>query len=60
LRVPDARGWVDARTIVWNWSEVAEWFETRLGEQVARGNETHAVAALNGALETRRRDALTA
>jgi len=51
---PTPERWVDARTTVWHWTEVAEWFETRLGEQVARDDESHAVAALNGLLEARR------
>lgn len=51
---PTPERWVDARTTVWHWTEVAEWFENRLGERVARGDETHAVAALNGLLEARR------
>ena len=51
---PTPERWVDARTTVWHWTEVAEWFENRLGERVARGDETHAVAALNGVLEARR------
>jgi predicted DNA-binding transcriptional regulator AlpA len=51
---PTPERWVDARTTVWHWTEVAEWFENRLGERVAHGDETHAVAALNGVLEARR------
>jgi hypothetical protein len=46
--------WVDAKTRLWMWSDVAEWFETRLGKHVTVTGETHAVAAFNGILEVRR------
>ncbi len=51
---PTPERWVDARTTVWHWAEVAEWFENRLGEHVARADEAHVVAAINGLLEARR------
>lgn len=46
--------WVDAKTRLWLWSDVAEWFETRIGKPVTVTCEAHAVAAFNGTLEVRR------
>ena len=54
---PSPERWVDARTTLWRWSEVAEWFEHRLGETVTRPEDAHFVAALNGLLELRRHTA---
>jgi predicted DNA-binding transcriptional regulator AlpA len=51
---PAPERWVDARTTVWHWAEVAEWFEQRLGETVARSEDANVIAALNGLLEARR------
>lgn len=50
---PDPVRWVDARTTLWRWSDVAEWFERRLGERVDAPELARVVAALNGVLETR-------
>lgn len=51
---PTPERWIDARTTVWHWTEVAEWFEQRLGERVADTADANAIAAINGLLETRR------
>ncbi len=50
---PDPVRWVDARTTLWRWSEVAEWFERAVGEEVSPPESARFVAALNGFLETR-------
>ncbi len=46
--------WVDSRTRVWHWTDVAEWVETRLGTQLDLAGDAHAIAAFNGILELRR------
>lgn len=46
--------WVDAKTRLWLWSDVAEWIEIHLGRKVERAHGVHTVAAFNGLLEVRR------
>jgi hypothetical protein len=50
---PEPVGWVTAKTSVWRWSEVADWFEQHVGEPVVLGGAPQFAAALNGALESR-------
>jgi hypothetical protein len=50
---PPALAQIDAKTRVWRWSEVADWFATWLGKPVRLGGAPHFAAALNGALEAR-------
>lgn len=52
---PAPVAWIDAKSKVWQWSEVAEWFRDRLGEDVAGSEGASFIAALNAALELRSR-----
>jgi hypothetical protein len=51
---PSVVRWIDTKTRVWSWNDVAEWFDTRLGRSVAAAGDAHTVAAFNGILEFRR------
>ncbi len=52
---PEPLAWIDAKTRVWKWSNVAIWFNERLGEDVKLdAGAPQFIAALNGALEARR------
>jgi hypothetical protein len=51
---PPAAGRLDARTRVWRWSDVAEWFESALGEPLPDTADAAFVQAFNDALELRR------
>jgi hypothetical protein len=44
---------IDAKTRVWRWNEVSDWFANELGEPVRLGGAPHFVAALNATLEAR-------
>jgi hypothetical protein len=50
---PSPLSWVDAKSKVWRWTDVAEWFETRLGEPLALTEEAETIATFNGLLEAR-------
>lgn len=50
---PSPLSWVDAKTRVWRWTDVAEWFETRLGQPLALTEEADTIATFNGLLEAR-------
>jgi hypothetical protein len=50
---PSPLSWVASRNPLWQWSDVAEWFATRLGEEIPGSGSAAFVAALNGALEAR-------
>jgi hypothetical protein len=50
---PDPAGWVNAKTAVWHWGQVAEWFESYSGESLVLGGAPQFTAALNGILEAR-------
>ncbi len=50
---PPPIAWVDAKTRLWQWSDVAEWFAA-WGADVSV-DEAQFIAAVNGALELRRR-----
>lgn len=45
--------WLNSRTRLWHWSDVARWFEAALGEHAADADEATIVAALNAALDLR-------
>ncbi len=51
---PPAAGRVDARTRVWRWSEVGDWFVEALGEPLAGTADSAFIQAFNDALELRR------
>jgi hypothetical protein len=51
---PPASGRVDARTKVWRWSDVAEWFADQLGQPLADTADSGFLQAFNDALEIRR------
>jgi hypothetical protein len=51
---PPAAGRLDARTKVWRWADVAQWFEQALGEQLADTSDSAFLQAFNDALEIRR------
>jgi hypothetical protein len=51
---PPPAGRVDARTKVWRWADVADWFAEALGEPLADTEHSAFVQAFNDALELRR------
>ena len=51
---PPAAGRLDARTKVWRWADVAQWFEQALGEPLPGTSESAFLQAFNDALEIRR------
>lgn len=51
---PPAAGRLDARTKVWRWSDIAEWFAERLGEPLADTSDSAFLQAFNDALEISR------
>jgi hypothetical protein len=51
---PPAAGRVDARTKVWRWSDVADWFARVLTEPLADTDDSAFIQAVNDALELRR------
>lgn len=51
---PPAAGRLDARTKVWRWSDVAEWFADALGEHLPDTADSAFLQAFNDALEIRR------
>jgi hypothetical protein len=51
---PPAAGRLDARTRVWRWSDVAEWFEGALREQLPDTEDSSFLQAFNDALELSR------
>jgi hypothetical protein len=56
---PAPVSWLDGRSRVWQWSQVAEWFKSHLGQDVAPGGgAAQYVAALNGVLEVRKQMAM--
>ncbi|MBA2535930.1 MAG: hypothetical protein H0V20_00660 [Actinobacteria bacterium] len=54
---PPPVAWVDAKSKLWQWSDVARWFGEALGEALPTAEGVEFLAALNGALEVRRRAA---
>jgi hypothetical protein len=50
---PAPLSWVAGKNALWQWSDVSEWFRTRLGEDLPASHSAAFVAALNGALEAR-------
>lgn len=50
---PSPVSWVDAKTRVWRWTDVAEWFEKELGEPLSVSEDAETIATFNGLLETR-------
>lgn len=50
---PPPVAWVEARSRLWRWSDVARWFAEQLGEAPAPVEEATLIAALNAALELR-------
>jgi hypothetical protein len=51
---PPAAGRLDARTKVWRWSDVAEWFAEKLGEPLEDTADSAFLQAFNDALEISR------
>ncbi len=51
---PPAAGRLDARTKVWRWSDLADWFADALGEPLPDTADSAFLAAFNDALEIRR------
>jgi len=51
---PPAAGRLDARTRVWRWSDVSEWFTDALGEALPDTEDSAFVQAFNDALDIRR------
>jgi hypothetical protein len=51
---PPAAGRLDARTRVWRWTDVAQWFEESLGEPLSGTADSAFLQAFNDALEIRR------
>ena len=48
---PAAAGWVNEKTQVWRWADVARWFADALGEFPAGAEHAPFLAALNDALD---------
>jgi hypothetical protein len=48
---PPAAGWINDKTQVWRWADVARWFDEQLGEPPAGGEHAGFLAALNDALD---------
>jgi len=51
---PPAAGRLDARTKIWRWADVAQWFEETLGEPLPDTSDSAFLQAFNDALEIRR------
>jgi len=51
---PPAAGRLDARTKIWRWADVAQWFETALDEPLPDTSDSAFLQAFNDALEIRR------
>jgi hypothetical protein len=52
---PAPLAWVDAKTRLWQWSDVARWFGERLGRETPLAEGAEFLAAVNAALELRNR-----
>ncbi len=52
---PAPVAWVDAKTRLWHWSDVANWFAEKLDQRVDDLADAQLIAALNASLETRNR-----
>ena len=52
---PAPIAWIDARTRLWHWSDVANWFAEKLDQRVDDLADARLVAAVNAGLETRNR-----
>jgi hypothetical protein len=52
---PAPVAWVDAKTRLWRWSDVARWMREAHGEAVSAADGAEFLAALNAALEVRAR-----
>jgi hypothetical protein len=51
---PSPVRWIDARTRVWRWGDVAEWFETSMGTTPPRGHvDIDVIVMFNSLLEAR-------
>ncbi len=51
---PEPLAWVDGKTRLWQWSDVARWLDERLLDRASPGGAPEFASALNGALEARR------
>ena len=51
---PPAAGHLDARTKIWRWTDVAQWFEATLDEPLPDTSDSAFLQAFNDALEIRR------
>jgi len=51
---PPAAGRLDARTKLWRWTDVGEWFAEALGEPLADTEDSAFIQAFNDALDLRR------
>lgn len=52
---PSPISWVDAKTRLWHWSDVANWFAEKLDQRVDDLADAQLIAAVNASLETRNR-----
>jgi hypothetical protein len=48
---PAAAGWINEKTQIWRWTDVARWFADALGEPPAGAEHAAFLAALNDALD---------
>ena len=48
---PAAAGWINEKTQIWRWTDVAAWFADALGEPPAGAEHASFLAALNDALD---------
>ena len=50
---PGPIAWLNDRTKLWDWGEVATWFAERMGEDVSTHSELHTIGAMNALLRLR-------
>ncbi len=50
---PAPVAWINGRTRVWRWAEVARWFSAALGEEVEGSPDAWFIASLNAVLDLR-------
>lgn len=52
---PTPVSWLNDRSKLWRWSEVAHWFAAKLGTTLAHEDDALVIASINSSLERRRR-----
>jgi hypothetical protein len=52
-KFPEPVSWIDGKQSIWQWADVAAWFESALGKRVPEAEFADFLAAMNAALELR-------